>query len=108
MSSNLEKFGELFINEVRDRTIRVYDKRVNGIMKDISSKELYNEVQHLNDSQRQLIQKIISQVTDLSLHNMLFMLEEHGEMELFMNGENIAEISDGLSGELYTEDIFPS
>lgn len=104
MSNNLEEFGKVFINEVRDRTIRVYDKRVNGIMKDVSSKELYNEVQHLNDSQHQLIQKIISQVTDLSLHNMLFMLEEHDDVELLMNGENIAEISDGLSGELYTED----
>lgn len=104
MSNNLETFGEVFINEVRDRTIRVFDKRVDGIMKDTGSQELYREVQLLNDSQRGLIHKIISQVTDLSLHNMLCMFEEHEEVALVMNGENITEASDGLSGELYTED----
>lgn len=104
MSNNLEAFGEIFINEVRDRTVRIFDKRVDGIMNDTGSQDLYKEVQLLNDPQRKLIHKIISQVTDLSLHNMLCMFEEHGEVELVMNGENITEASDGLSGELYTED----
>lgn len=38
------------------------------------------------------------------MHNMLFMLEEHEEIEMLYAGENIVEESDGLSGELYTED----
>lgn len=38
------------------------------------------------------------------MHNMLFMIEEHEEIELLYKEENIAEKSDGLSGELYTED----
>lgn len=104
MSDTLVEFGEIFMEEVRDRTIRVYDKRVNGKMKDISSQELFKEVDKLNDSQRQLLEKMIPQIVDLCLHNMMCMFEEHEDVELRMNGENLLELSDGLSGELYTED----
>lgn len=104
MSNILNEFGKIFINEVRDRTIRVYDKRIDGKMKDACSQELYSEVYKLNDSQRQLLEKIIPQVVDLCIHNMMCMFEEHEDMELRISGENISDISDGLSGELYTED----
>ena len=32
------------------------------------------------------------------------MFEEHDEMELKMSGQNLTQISDGLAGELYTEE----
>lgn len=43
-------------------------------------------------------------VVDLSIHNMLCMLEDHSDFSLIKDGKNIAELSDGFSGELYTED----
>ena len=104
MSNDLDLFGEIFINEVRDRTIRVFDKRIEGTMKDESSQQLYKEVQLLNDSQRELVYKIIEQVTDLSIHNVLCMFEEHDEVKLLYNDGNLVEESDGLAGELYTDD----
>lgn len=104
MNNNLDEFGEIFISEVRDRTIRIFDKTINGFMKSASSQALYHEVQKLDDSQRELIKKIISRVTDLCLHNMLCMFEDYDNMNLLMYGDNIKEVSDGLAGELYTED----
>ncbi len=35
---------------------------------------------------------------------MLCLFEEHDEFQIIVGGENIADISDGLSGELYTSD----
>ena len=35
---------------------------------------------------------------------MLCMFEDHEELKLLLNEENLVEESDGLAGELYTED----
>lgn len=104
METNLDLFGKILISEVRDRTIRVFDKRINGLMKDEASQQLSKEFQDFNVFQREFVYKIVSQITDLSVHNMLCMFEEHNEVELVLNGEKLTEESDGLSGELYTED----
>lgn len=104
MSNNLDLFGEIFINEVRDRTISLFDDRVKGNMKGEPSQQLYKDVQTLNESQREIMYRIIEQVTDLSIHNMLCMFEDHEELKLLLNEENLVEESDGLAGELYTED----
>lgn len=40
----------------------------------------------------------------VTIDNMLCMLEDNEDFALIKDGENIAELSDGLSGELYTED----
>ena len=58
----------------------------------------------MNDEQKSLISDIIPQIVDLSIHNMLCLFEEHDEFQIIVDGENIADISDGLSGELYTSD----
>lgn len=100
----LSCFGEILIHEVRDRTIHGFDLRITGKMRDKSSQQLFEEIQEMDDSQRQLIAKIIPQIVDLSIHNMLCMIEEQTNIDLKIEKESIAEISDGLAGELYSED----
>lgn len=104
MDNCLNEFGEAFIKEVRDRTIRLFDKKVQGIMKDKDSQLLFEKVNKLSDEQKLLISEIIPQIVDLSIHNTLCLFEEHDEFQIIIDGENIADISDGLSGELYTSD----
>ncbi len=104
MSDVLNYFGQILMEEVRDRTIRGYDMRVNGKMRDSNSQKIFEEVQQLNDVQRQLIKRIIPQIVDLCIHNMLCMIEEHSNIRMLMDGESISEMSDGLAGELYSED----
>lgn len=104
MDDTLSQFGEILMNEVRDRTIHGFDMIVTGKMKGESSQKLFHEIKQMDDKQRHIIEKIIPQIVDLSIHNMLCMFEEHADIELQMNNECITEISDGLAGELYTED----
>lgn len=104
MDDVLNYFGEILIAEVRDRTIRGFDMKIEGKMRDEDSKKLFEEVQQMNNKQRQLISKVIPQIVDLSIHNMLCMLEEHTDIDVRVEMESISEISDGLAGELYTED----
>lgn len=104
MDNCLNEFGEVLIKEVRDRTIRLFDKKVKGMMKDKDSQFLFEQINKLSEEQQLLISKIIPQIVDLSLHNILCLFEEHDEFQIIIDGENIANISDGLSGELYTSD----
>ena len=104
MDNYLEEFGEIFIKEVRDRTIDIFDRKTQGLMKSKESQLLFERVTKLNDEQKSLISDIIPQIVDLSIHNMLCLFEEHDEFQIIVGRENIADISDGLSGELYTSD----
>lgn len=104
MNNYLNEFGEVLIEEVRDRTIRLFDKKMQGMMKDEDSQFLFAQVNKLSEEQKLLINKVIPQIVDLSLHNMLCVFEEHDEFQIIIHGENIVDISDGLSGELYTVD----
>lgn len=104
MDNYLEEFGKIFIKEVRDRTIDVFDRKTQGLMKSKESQLLFERVNKLNDEQKSLISDIIPQIVDLSIHNMLCLFEEHDEFQIIVGGENIADISDGLAGELYTSD----
>lgn len=104
MDNCLNEFGKVLIKEVRDRTIRLFDKKVQGVMRGEDSQRLFERVNKLSEEQQLLINEIIPQIVDLSLHNMLCVFEEHDEFQIVIDGENIADISDGLSGELYTSD----
>ena len=104
MDNYLEEFGKIFIKEVRDRTIDVFDRKTKCLMKSKEYKLLFERVNKLNDEQKSLISDIIPQIVDLSIHNMLCLFEEHDEFQIIVGGENIADISDGLSSELYTSD----
>lgn len=104
MNSEIEKFGEIFIKEVRDRSIRIFDKRIQGVMKDENSQNLFRKVNCLDDNEKQLINELIPQVVDLCMHNMLCMFEEHDDFVISIDEENLNDLSDGLAGELYSAD----
>ena len=104
MSDVLDYFGETLINEVRDRTIRLYDKKIHGTMVDEASRKIYSKLSNFDEEHKAVLEEIIAGVVDLSLHNMLCVLDEHEDIKVLVNEDNIAEVSDGLAGELYTED----
>ena len=104
MNNSLEKFGQIFIEEVRDYTIRTYKKIFDGSMKGLTAQEVRERISTLDEQQKNMVLWLISKVVDDSMHNMLLMLEEHEEIEITYEKINIVEESDGLTGELYTED----
>ena len=67
-------------------------QRVRSILKEIDKEQMASVV------------CLISEVVDQSIHNMLELVEEHPEVALLFNGVELRKISDGLSGELYTDD----
>ena len=100
MDNYLEEFGKIFIKEVRDRTIDVFDRKTQGLMKSKESQLLFERVNKLNDEQKSLISDIIPQIVDLSIHNMLCLFEEHDEFQIIVGGENIKRAVADIEEEL--------
>jgi ethanolamine ammonia-lyase large subunit len=100
----LDLFGEILMNRVRDEAIDDWERIIEGQIKDEESVGIYNS---LSDKEKELIKRLVPKIVDTTLHHLLWTLEQDESVELLINDgtkkENIAEISDGLTGELYTD-----
>lgn len=104
-SDILDDFGETLITDVRDTTIRNYIKMFDGTMKGLTAKQVRERLSDFDEEQMETVKWLLSKIVDTSLHNMMFMLEQNSEnIEVLYKGQNINELSDGLCGELYSED----
>ncbi len=104
MDKKLNEFGKLFINEVRDTTIHSLDQMISGTMRGTTAQKIKEKFLNLNHEQIEVVKWLIPKIVDINLHNLLFMIDEYDEIELLFKKENLKDISDGLAGELYTED----
>lgn len=102
--SELDEFGKVFIKETRDLSINNMNKKLYGQIINEEGKELHNKFDGFTDEQKNVIKNIVSKTVDTVIDNFLFMIEQHDEIALLYNDVNLNEASDGLSGELYTED----
>ncbi|OOM72223.1 hypothetical protein [Clostridium sp. BL-8] len=104
----LNEYGKILISDVRDRTIHSMDMMLSGKMNGVTAKRILEKVSSFSESQLESLKWLIPKIVDLSLHNMLVMIEENDEINVEISAgdvsNNIKEVSDGLPGELYTED----
>jgi hypothetical protein len=103
MSDKLNGFGELLMKDVRDISIRTMDKIIDGRMKGEIAKKIQEELETI-DEKEEILKKIVPYIVDRTLDNLLFCLEQNSEIELLYEEENIVQLSDGISGELYSDD----
>jgi len=104
MSDRLDDFGKMLMDRVRDDTISSVDQMLDGTMKGITAQNIQEKIKAFDKEQMETVEWLIPQVVDLCLHNMLWMVEQEEEITLLYQGAELREESDGLSGELYTED----
>lgn len=104
----LDYFGKLLMSGVRDETITNWDMIVNGEMKGITAQQVREKISSFSEEQIEVLKWLISKVTDSCLHNILITIEKNDELKVTISDgqidTNIKQISDGLEGELYTED----
>ena len=107
--SPLDIFGTFLMTRVRDEAIKDWDMIFDGQMKDARGQRVHNEVKQLSSEARQFLRSVVSQVVDTTLHHLLWSLDEATEIKVAVHTReayvpDIASRSDGLAGELYTED----
>jgi hypothetical protein len=101
----LNKFGELLIKNVRDKTVRDWERIINGEGKGKTAQAVLHQIGSFNTEQREVLLKLVPQIVDTALHHLLFTAEQEQNLKLIMHcgdkDQNLREISDGLAGELY-------
>ncbi|XZE21316.1 hypothetical protein SH449x_001216 [Pirellulaceae bacterium SH449] len=109
MKKILDKFGESLVHEVRDISVAVALKSLRGQMKSDESKELHRELSLIPENTRLLIEKYATEMIDSTIHNFLAFFE--GSQDFLLTSKedgdeliDLNEISDGLAGELFTEE----
>ena len=100
----LNAFGKILITDVRDRTVHDVDSLISGKYRSSNALKWTKDFSLLDSNGKKIVEAFIPVVVDYCLNNFLEMFEEHEEIELKMSGQNLTQISDGLAGELYTED----
>ncbi|MCE2573745.1 hypothetical protein [Motilimonas eburnea] len=100
-----EKFGKLISQELRDKALNRYLDLESGRLKSPSMRELMSKLSGFSSDQKELVRKLLTECIDTGIHDFLFALEEENEeIKVTINGHDIAKESDGLSGEIYTDD----
>lgn len=105
----LGQFGQILMSEVRDPAIEKYEMIVEGKMKSARALKLSEGLSSLTHDQLALVREVVLSSIDDVLHNFLWTLEQHErDLELNFSDEsdraNLSYVSDGLAGELYSED----
>jgi len=104
---NLDLFGQILMNDVRDITIDQWEGRLDGKNKGVTSKDVFKKCQHFSLEDKELIKKLFSQVIDTTIHHLLVAIEQNESLNVTISLDsnksvNIEDVSDGLAGELYT------
>lgn len=104
MNNNLDKFGELYITEVYDKSVKMFEMMFDGRMKGLTAQSVRDKITIFSEEQKKIVLWLISKAVEKCVHNTLCMFDEDSEVNLLYHQENISELSDGLAGELYSED----
>jgi len=103
-----DTFGRFLMVHLRDRGIDHLDSSLAGRWKAPALKKLQRALGRLPKSQKLLVRRAFVDALDAAIHDFLFALQEEsdfgGPVAVRVRGKNVAALSDGLHGELFTED----
>ena len=105
----IDEFGKILIQSVRDKSILDWDMILDGRMKSERARRIQKELLSYDDNDKKILQEIIPQIVDTTLHHLLWTLEQSDSISVAIQTDkdsisNIKNESDGLAGELYSED----
>lgn len=104
----LDKFGELIVKRCRDRGIFYAEGLLKNHWKAPSLKKLQSHLSTLPQADKDAFLEAVISTIDTTIHDLLFAIQENSDNEddiqIIVDGKNIAKISDGLHGEAYSDE----
>jgi hypothetical protein len=107
----LDEFGKEYMHQVRDRVITKYLMIKSGKMKAPEDQFLHKQLLKLNPDQLKLVDQVVLDVIETQLHHCMFMFEASAAWAIVNKDsaegtdlDHLAQVSDGLAGELYSSD----
>ncbi|RFZ95187.1 hypothetical protein D0C36_06575 [Mucilaginibacter conchicola] len=108
MDNSLDKFGKFLVENLRDSGINHFELLLKAQWKAPALQSIQNELGELSDSQTETVKKAFIASIDSAIHDFLFALQEQAdfknEIRIMVDNNNIAELSDGIHGESYSDD----
>ena len=104
----VDKFGKLIVTRLRDNAIEHFDLLATQHYAAPGLKPLQADLASLTVEQRDIVRRCVISSIDNGLHDFLFGLVEANDADdgiaVIVDGQNIAELSDGLHGEQFTDE----
>jgi hypothetical protein len=104
----LDRFGQLLMKKVRDEAVTDWKMIIDGRMKGESAEKVRALLRDVSDTDKKLVLQLIPGVVDTVLHHLLWAAEQEADLQLGMKMkdgiEELRDISDGLPGELYSDE----
>ena len=101
--SALDKFGKFLVENLRDKAIEQHVMLLQGQLRGATIQKLQQQVRSLPEEQKQLLRKVVVDVIDTAMHDLLFAFQDSHDrglgIEVSVDGENVAEKSGMLHGE---------
>ncbi len=108
MNDTLDKFGKLIVEKLRDKQIDMFQGLIKGTWRDKGSKELHVKLSKLTQDQKQVVADVLEETLECVMHDFLFAIQESDNLDtglkVYMDNKNVAELSDGLHGEIFGEE----
>lgn len=101
----LDTFGMLIMKRLRDEALNFADGLLRGHWKAPGLLKLQRDLKGIDPKQVELMKRTVRAAVDAGVHSVLFALQEacdSGVLEIRVNGKNIAALTDGLQGELFS------
>ncbi|HHF2878686.1 TPA: hypothetical protein ACPJZX_004504 [Vibrio diabolicus] len=102
---NIDEFGQLISKDLRDSAL---ERCVDILEKKLKSEdciEINDSLSNLTEDQISAIKRLVTNCVDTGIHDFLYSIEVvQDELSVSVNGEEIVKQSDGLNGEIFTED----
>ena len=104
----VDKFGELMITKLRDRTLDFFDGLASSRWKSPSTLQLQAELAALSPEQRAVARRCVVASIDSGVHDFLFALVEchdfNSGISVIVDGKDVVDLSDGLHGEPWSDE----
>ena len=108
MSEELDRFGEFFIRNLRDKMLNDLEMLLQGSWKAPGLQKLQRKLCQLDAAEKELLRELADRLVITGMHDFLFALQEQfdadGSIRVLVDGEDVAKISDGLHGEIFGEE----
>ncbi len=101
----LDKFGRLIVEGLRDGALNRYLEFESDWGASDAFKRSSKELSEFSESQRTFIRGLLTDCVDVGIHEFLCSIEEQNDsIKILVEGQSISDLSDGLQGEIFTED----
>src|SRR4051812_1454313 len=101
----LDKFGKFLIQNLRDKALDYHALVQKGHWNDEETKMVQKAITALDTKTKKLISDCVADALATGMHDFLFALQEAHDNEegigVVVDRTDVAEVSDGLNGELY-------